>query len=172
MQDNKRAAEYATPQEFCAIFQRDMNRLYLLSLLLTANNQQAEEVFAAGLERCLSGTPVFRAWARSWAGRAILEAAISVLRPAPFSRGRRQQDDAHGEVGGGSFEGIGPVLQLAPFDRFVFMMSALLQLSDRESAILLGCTVAELLQARRRAFGELSDAGGTHEPEVALQMAV
>jgi len=36
-----RAAEYTTPSDFCRTFKQDMNRLYLLSLLLTGGRRSA-----------------------------------------------------------------------------------------------------------------------------------
>ncbi len=41
---------YATSADFCRIFESDMNRLYLLCYLLTADHGIAEECFVRGLE--------------------------------------------------------------------------------------------------------------------------
>ena len=38
--------EYATAGDFCTIFDKDMNSLYLLSLLLAGDRQKAEQCFA------------------------------------------------------------------------------------------------------------------------------
>jgi hypothetical protein len=169
---DRRVAEYATHQEFCAIFQRDMSRLYLLALLLTADPKQAEQVFIDGLASCINGTPVFKAWAPSWARRAILESAIRVLRPASLSRAAAMPDSQDHDLQPEIFPGTDGVLRLATFERFVFVMCILLKLPDRESAILLSCTVPELLRARRRVFRNLAEGDEARVPALALQMAV
>ncbi len=61
---------YATSDDFCRIFSEKMDRLYLLALLLTADAGRAEECFVAGVGE---GNPAFRAWAYSWARRAIIQ---------------------------------------------------------------------------------------------------
>ena len=45
---NMKDAEYATAQDFCQIFDKDMSGLYLLSLLLTGDHEKAEQCFVAG----------------------------------------------------------------------------------------------------------------------------
>lgn len=168
---DERVAEYATQKEFCAIFQHDMSRLYLLALLLTANPKQAEQVFIEGLESCIDGAPVFKAWASSWTRRAILESAIRVLRPTPLSRAGAKQDSLYRDLQPEIFPGTDGVLRLEAFERFVFVMCILLKLPERESAILLSCTVPELLRARRRVFRNLAG-DEARVPALALQMAV
>src|ERR1700729_3223426 len=75
-----RATPYASSADFCRIFDEDMNDLYLLSFLLTADRQKAEECFVSGLEDAVEGNPVFKEWARSWAKRKIIENALSVMK--------------------------------------------------------------------------------------------
>jgi len=47
------------------------------------------------------------------------------------------------------------ILELAPFERFVFVMSALERYSDHECSILLGCAPREVTAARTRALQQL-----------------
>src|SRR5215469_17201964 len=74
---------YATRADFCRIFQKDMNRLYLLSFLLTGDHSVAEQCFVGGLHMSQEGNPVFKEWAESWARRAIIRNAIRMIRPRP-----------------------------------------------------------------------------------------
>ena len=48
------------------------------------------------------------------------------------------------------------VQDLPLFDRLVFVMSVLERYSDRECALLLGCSGADILPARIRAFQQIS----------------
>ena len=47
---NQEPTPYATRSDFCRIFEKDMNRLYLLCFLLTADPSLAEKSFIRGLE--------------------------------------------------------------------------------------------------------------------------
>src|SRR5579864_1581319 len=74
-------ASYATGADFCRIFARDMNSLYLLSFLLTGYHAIAEKCFVRGLEVSSKSHPVFKKWAESWARRTIIRSAIEKIRP-------------------------------------------------------------------------------------------
>src|SRR3979411_1415809 len=75
------AAVYAVAGDFCRIFAEDMNGLYLLSFLLTANRVKAEQCFVSGLEDSVGANRVFKEWARSWTRRAIIQNAIRMMQP-------------------------------------------------------------------------------------------
>src|SRR5262245_40163093 len=77
----QRTTLYATGGDFCRIFKEDMQSLYLLALVLTADPAKAEQCFVAGLDDCASGNQVFEEWARSWARRVIVKNAIRSLAP-------------------------------------------------------------------------------------------
>lgn len=78
-----RVTLYTSSSDFCQVFQEDMNGLYLLSFLLTADREKAEQCFVSGLEDSVEGSPVFKEWARSWARRAIVQSAVRVINPRP-----------------------------------------------------------------------------------------
>jgi len=68
---------------------------------------------------------------------------------------------SHSEQSGGSgghFD-LETVLGLGDFERFVFVMSVLENYSHHECALLLGCSVFEIRQARLRALEELASSG-------------
>src|SRR5438128_3293058 len=73
--DAAKADEHATSEDFRKLFTEDMTGLYLLSLLLTANHEKAEQCFVAGVEDTVKGNPVFKEWAHSWAKRTIQQIA-------------------------------------------------------------------------------------------------
>src|SRR6516225_12066480 len=73
--------QFATCTDFSRIFAEDMNNLYLLALVLTADSEKAEQCFVSGLDDCISGNQVFREWARSWARRVVIKNAIRIIAP-------------------------------------------------------------------------------------------
>jgi hypothetical protein len=50
---DERSPQYATVTDFCEIFTEEMHSLYLLSFLLTADQDKAEQCFIGGLGECV-----------------------------------------------------------------------------------------------------------------------
>ena len=157
---------YATCADFRRIFDEDMNRLYLLSFLLTADPDKAEQCFVCGLEDAADGNPVFKEWARSWARRAILQNAVRVVNPRPgkgFDRLSSASIHSDDKVPLTEPEAeVAAVLRLDPFERFVYVMRLLEHYSDHECSILLGCARRGVLTARTRALQNLGSAMDLH----------
>jgi hypothetical protein len=154
---------FATGEDFIEVFQDDMNGLYQLSFLLTADHEKAEKCFVAGIEDCVKENRVFREWARSWAKRIIVANAIRELKPRPSLPGSpasaavfSHSEETSGP--GGHFD-VDAVLGLGDFERFVFVMSVLENYSPHECALLLGCSVLDIRQARLHALEELARSG-------------
>jgi DNA-directed RNA polymerase specialized sigma24 family protein len=154
---------FATRDEFIKVFHEDMNGLYQLSFLLTGDHDKAEKCFVAGIEDCVKENRVFREWARSWAKRVIVANAIRELRPhprllssSPPATVLSQSEQSSGS--GGHFD-LETVLELGDFERFVFVMSVLENYSHHECALLLGCSVLEIREARFHALKELASSG-------------
>jgi len=146
---------YATRADFRQIFDEEMNGLYLLSFLLTADREKAEQCFVSGLEDAVEGNPVFKEWARSWARRTIIQNAVQVIKPRPWegnSRSRVAFDSDHGKTLPAERAEITTVLQLEPFERFVYVMSVLERYSDQDCSVLLGCARRDVIAARTRAL--------------------
>jgi hypothetical protein len=158
--------QYASREDFRGIFTEDTNGLYQLSLLLTRDSEKAEQCFVCGLEECVTGNPVFREWARSWAKRAIIQNAIRELKP----RVGQSNSSLPGTVvpdiddlssGPGGYFEMHAVLRLEDFERFVFVMSALEHYSEHDCALLLGCSVREIREGRTRALQQMMGASNT-----------
>src|ERR1700675_510147 len=119
-----RPTPYASSADFCRIFDEDMNDLYLLSFLLTADREKAEQCFVSGLEDAVEGNPVFQEWARSWARRAIIQNAVRLFSPHPAegsgSSHSTSVDNTDKPLAAGQQLEIEAVLALEPFDRFVY----------------------------------------------------
>jgi len=161
-----RPTPYASSADFCRIFDEDMNDLYLLSFLLTADREKAEQCFVSGLEDAVEGNPVFQEWARSWARRAIIQNAVRAINPRPVERGgssRSTSVDNHDKALPPQQQvEIAGVLALEPFDRFVYVMTVLERYSDHECSLLLSCARREVLAARTRALQQLGSAMELH----------
>jgi hypothetical protein len=144
------------PQDFCRIFAEDQTALYLLSLVLTADSEKAEQCFVAGLEDSMHGNPVFKEWARSWSKRTIIKNAIRMISPAPgqINPARHASDQKALAADSGGL--LAAVLQLAPFERFVFVMSALEGYSLQECSALLNCTKQQAVEGQARALEHLA----------------
>jgi DNA-directed RNA polymerase specialized sigma24 family protein len=146
------ATPYATAADFCRIFKQNMDRLYLLSFLLTADRALAERCFVSGLDASSKGNPVFKEWAESWARRTIILKAIQLIQPRPFVEttppGNRDR--------GTEPEELAAIAELPAFERFTLVMSVLEQYSDQECSLLLNCTRSDVAAARTRAFEELA----------------
>lgn len=165
-----RTAAYATAADFCRIFEGDMNRLYRLSVLLTADPELAEKCFVRGLETSQNGNSVFKEWAESWARRAIIVNAIRIIGPCPDMDSALTTREMNGLP-----EELGAVVDLKPFDRFVFVMSVLEGYPDRDCRLLLDCTNSDLAQARTRAFeqlGVLAEQRGRNNNAIQFQLKV
>ena len=154
---NQEATPYARGSDFCRIFEEDMNRLYLLSFLLTGDHSMAEKCFVRGLDDSREGNPVFREWARSWARRAIIQSAIQIIRPRPTVSGRSSSTSDR-SAGHAMTEPakIAKIVELPAFERFAFVMSVLERYSDQECSLLLNCTRGEVIAARTRVLQKIA----------------
>src|SRR5260370_13287886 len=152
------AGTYATAADFQQIFTEDVNSLYLLSLLLTGDPEKAEECFVEGIGESTKENRVFKEWARSWARRNIMQSAIRLIGPRERSVTAIRTGDVarvtekvpivlHAEVCA--------ILEFAPFERFVFVMSVLERYSDNDCSILLGCARRDIVTARAHAMQQL-----------------
>jgi DNA-directed RNA polymerase specialized sigma24 family protein len=160
---SQKPSPYATRADFCRIFQKDMDRLYLLSFLLTGDHSVAEQCFVGGLHMSQEGNPVFKEWAESWARRTIIRNAIRMIRPRPTEgsstspAGGRTTGDAVTEAAE-----IAAVVELPAFERFAFVMSVLERYSDQECSLLLNCTRGDVFAARTRALQQIGRAAELH----------
>lgn len=146
----------AAAADFCRIFGKEMDRLYLLSLLLTADPQPAEEVFVRGLEDSLKSNRVFKEWAQAWARRMIVQSAIQIIQPTD---GEAATANSHHQAGGSAAlpATIAAIIELPAFERFVFVLSVLERYSDQDCSLLLGSTRAQVIAARSRALQHIAE---------------
>jgi hypothetical protein len=161
---------YTNTEDFCRVFQEDINSLYLLSLLLTADREKAEQCFVSGFEDSVEGSPVFKEWARSWARRAIIQNAVRASNPQPKTTNAPDSASVSASAKAAAapqHAGIAAILALEPFERFVYVMTVLERYSDHECSILLGCARRDVPAARIRAVLQLGGAMAAHYNQTA-----
>jgi hypothetical protein len=149
--------EYATSSDFCRIFVEQMDSLFLLSLLLTADPQKAEQCFLSGFEDSVNSNYVFKGRAHLWARRSIILQAIRLLCPRPNDE--NELNDArplslNGTVRADmhAYPNFARMVELNSFERFVFIMSILEKYSAHECCLLLGCLRRNVISARTAAI--------------------
>jgi hypothetical protein len=149
---DEKASRYATATDYYRIFVEEMDSLYLLAFLLTADKDIAEQSVVGGLGECIERIGVFLERARSWARRAIVKDAIRKIRPA------RQEGaieffgstNAPGTVGASNPFAF--IASLRAFERFVFVMSVLEGQPDEDCQSLLNCSRQDIVMARKAAM--------------------
>lgn len=151
------AGDYATCADFCKVFNDNVDRLYTLALLLTADHEMAECCFVSAFEECIASKTVFREWAESWAKRTTMIIAVRTVfalkTPAGIHAKREKIEDPTSET---TVFGAN-VLSLDAFDRVVYVMIVLEKMSLRECALLMSCSVREIMDAKVRALGRIGD---------------
>ena len=167
---DERPVRYATVDDFCEIFTDEMHSLYLLSFLLTADNDKAEQCFVRGLGECEEGMGVFMEWARWWARRAILKHAIQMIMPEREHTNSLSFISLKGAVRSGKNNLFAAIVALSAFERFVFVMSVLERQSDEDCSTLLGCSRRDIIIARELAIQSLANTdSGRDQSREALQ---
>jgi hypothetical protein len=153
--------DYATSQHFCELFAEDINSLYLLSFLLTADHDKAEQCFVAGLDDCVrDDSSVFGEWSHTWALRVIVRNAIRTLAPHVCSTPQGPAEfQAAGKANLARSKSedapFASVLALGDFERFVYVLSVLEKYSDEDCAAFLGISQQEVREGRVRALEQI-----------------
>ena len=122
---DEHVAAYATVRDFCKTFAEELDGLYLLSLLLTGDNDKAEQCVLYALEECADETGVFRQCVSSWTRLAIIRHAIQMIRPVPGRWDSFSIISLEGTVASAENNPFAAIRALGAFERFVFVMSIL-----------------------------------------------
>jgi hypothetical protein len=134
--------------DFFRTFNEEMHSLYLLSFLLTADHDKAEQCLVSAIGECVEGSGVVMDWAYPWTRGTVLKHAIQMIMPAPehpdcvsLISPKRSATPAENNP-------FAAILLLDAFERFVFVMSILEGQSDEECANLLRCSRRDVMIAR------------------------
>jgi hypothetical protein len=151
--------QYATREDFRKILDEDLNRLYQLSLFLTADYEKAERCFVASIEDCSNENGVFKEFARPWTKRVVVESAIRELKPRPSrsdnppSLPPLRNQESSSPTGHFAADAL---LGLADFERFAFVLCVLERYRENDCALLLGCSASQVREAWTRAMETLA----------------
>jgi len=151
----ERATPYATAADLFKTFTEEMHSLHLLSLLLTADNDKAEQCFVSAMGECLEEIGVLMEWTRSRARRAILKYAIRMIMPVPAHADSLSLVGLKPKATAGT-NPLAQILALDPFERFVFVISVLEGRSEQDCAILLRSSRRDIMIARVLALKRLA----------------
>jgi DNA-directed RNA polymerase specialized sigma24 family protein len=139
---------YPTVTDFLRTFNEEMHSLYLLSFLLTANHDKAEQCLVSAMGECMEGIGHFMDWARSWTRASVLKHAIQMIKPAPEHTDHVSFISLKRSAAQAESNPFAAILLLDPFERFVFVMSIVEEKSDEECATLLKCSRRDVMMAR------------------------
>ena len=145
---DERATPYPTVTDFFRTFNEEMHSLYLLSLLLTADHDKAEQCLVSAMGECVEGIGNFAGWARSWTRGAIIKRAIQMIMPTPEHADTVLFLSVKTSATPPENNPFAAILLLDAFERFVFVMSILEEQSDEDCAILLRCSRRDVMMAR------------------------
>jgi hypothetical protein len=151
---------YATREDFRKLFMDEANSLYLLSFLLTAKHEMAEQCFVAGFDECVEGNAVSRDWARPWARRIIIQNAIRMMMPRPDpSRPAPSAMNLKGNLAGMRLQDapFASILALEDFERLVYVLSVLEGYVGQNCALLLSASAQAVRNARERALKHIAE---------------
>jgi hypothetical protein len=167
------ATPYPTATDFVEAFNQEVRSLYLLSFLLTADHDKAEQCLVFAIGECVEGMAVFTDRAHSWTRRAVMKHAIRMITPEPEHAGDLSFASLAGPATIAENNPFAAILFLDAFERFVFVMAILEEQSDQECATLLRCARRDVMMARVLALRRLAgtdpayaQAGGPNREEI------
>jgi DNA-directed RNA polymerase specialized sigma24 family protein len=166
---NQRTTSNSTVADLFKTFTEEMRSLNVLSLLLTADKDQAEECFVRAMGECVDEVGVFLEWAHLWARRAVLKYAIQMIGPVPEHPDSLPFISPKGPATGKN-NPFSAIVALGAFERFVFVMSVLEGQSEQECAVLFRCSRRDVMIARVLALTRLAYAGARFvQPDELMQ---
>lgn len=147
-----RRDEYTTAEEFCSIFNRSVDRHYLLALLLTCSESKALECVVLALEDCQKAQ-VFKPWADSWARLSVIDRAMKIM--GIGSHDSLEVDPYKQPLDRIPSE-LASVMKLRTFQRFVYVLTVLEKYSIRDVAILMKRSKREVMEVQQEALVSVS----------------
>ena len=152
---------HTQPQPF-KTFTEEMHSLYLLSFLLTAENDKAEQCLVSAMGECLEEIGAFMEWTRSRARREILTYAVRLIMPVPARADSLSSIGLKSQATSAGNSPLAAILALDPFERFVFVISVLERRSEQDCALLLRSSRRDIIIARALALQRLANSDVTY----------
>ncbi len=145
-----RNSQFTTSADFCELLMDDSRGLYLLSILLTADRENAELCFNIIPYVCIGGNSASHKWAHSWTRRTIVRNAVRMLTPNP---GPCESESTAAFAATSLQEPfLARVLALDDFERLVYVLSVLEEYADQNCADLLGVSPQRIRDTRNCAL--------------------
>jgi len=136
-----------SPAEYWELISAEMNVLYVLSFLLTADKEKAEHCLEQTLDEFIEGAGDFIQWARTRGREAVLEHAFFTMKPDSNAT-EDEVDFSEGLFSPAGAHLFGAIAGLPVFERFVFVMTTIYGKSDTECARFLQTARWEVAIAR------------------------
>jgi hypothetical protein len=152
--EKSRHLRFASEADFRHVFKEEMNSLFLLAAVLTADRAKAEECFGRAFESSLNALWVSTERAGSWARRAVVNQAIQLL--VPRKEGTQSPAASNfiwPEIA--TVISIDALCLLDTFERFVVVMTVVERQSDSDCALQLECARRDVGVARASAIRKL-----------------
>jgi DNA-directed RNA polymerase specialized sigma24 family protein len=149
-------------EKYRRLFASNGTGLHQFALILTADPHLAKQCLVPGLEDYCPGNSAFQEWAHEWARRVIVANALRVLSDPSTpdwscaSSGSHLTDDRSNSHACKQ-QLLCRIFSLEKGERFVFAMTVLEQMSDKECAELLGCIVSDIAPVRSRAIEKITE---------------
>jgi hypothetical protein len=143
--------EYGNAAKYSAGFIDQMNCLYLLSYLVTADREIAEWCLTRALDEYVEGRSEFLVWADREGRRAVLREAIRAIRPVPKQEYWSTYEESAIAAVPTMRQPFAAITSLSAFERFVFVMCTIENLPEEDSAALLNCSVQDVAVSRELA---------------------
>ena len=140
--------EYGGGTDYADVFINQMNCLYLLSFLVTADRQIAERCFSNALDEYVESRGGFMEWARYEGRRAVLRHAVQIIRPVPKQAYSWSVVEIAPPLVSAVHQPFAAITSLSAFERFVFVTSVLEGFSEQECADLLDSSVQDVVIGR------------------------
>lgn len=154
---------YATAEDFQKFFALEMQSLFRLALLLTADANEAECCVIRAMRECLSGQHVFKQWVGAWVRRTVIREGIRQAgqfheMPARRSAGEQSSRSPAFQVPlrATPFADSAGIFTLGTFERLVWVLSVLEHYPIADCALLLGRAPHEVREALKRALGQVA----------------
>lgn len=144
-------SEYVGVAKYGTIFIDQMNCLYLLAFLVTADRRIAERCFTRALDEYVESRGGFLDWAGKDGRLAVLRHAIQAIKPIARQDYSWVLSDVAGPMFSTTYQPFASITSLSAFERFIFVMATIEGLSEEDCAGLLDCSVQEVAFGRELA---------------------
>ena len=155
---------YTSDDDFRRLFTVEFDCLFRLSLLLTADAENAEHCLTLAMSDCLGAKTIFKDFTRVWARRMIIRNAIQLALTddcdADNSAGFESSPDS-GELHENEDLKQAAVLRLATFDRLAYVICILERLSIVDCALHLRKPPQDVKDAVTRAAKQIEFVGSS-----------